>query len=92
MKTIHKYPIRTSDKQVVVTHKGFKPLYVNYDGKNRLCLWGVVNTDAKEIQAHIYVVGTGNPLPDVEMDYVGSVKDTTTNPEFAFIWHIFVGK
>jgi hypothetical protein len=92
MKTIHKYPLETTDSQEISMSKGHKPLYVGFDGNYQLCLWAMIDDNAKKTKCTIYVVGTGNPLPDAEMDYIGSVKDDITTSHFTFIWHIFIGK
>ena len=60
------------------------------DPSDKLCLWAKVDTDAPKTKCTVYVLGTGNPIPDEEMDYVGSVKDTRMYA--VLIWHIFVGK
>lgn len=92
MQTIYKYPLEITDKQEITILKGAKPLCVNFDGNNQLCLWVQVNDLAGKEEKTFYVVGTGNPIPEDEMEYIGSVKDNVTNKNTVFMWHIFIGK
>jgi hypothetical protein len=91
MNTIFKYPLVITDEQKIKIPQGAVPLYVEFDGTNTLCLWCQVNTTVIKENCIIYIVGTGNPMPDKECEYIGSVKDTFTYQYTTFIWHVFIG-
>ena len=90
METIYKYPLEITDKQEILMLEGAVPLCVDFDGNNQLCLWANVNDTAGKEKSTIYVLGTGNPMPDVEMEYIGSVRDERTNKKIVFTWHVFI--
>jgi hypothetical protein len=90
MTTIYKYPLIITDKQIIKVQQGAVPLYVEFDGQNQLCLWCQVESNKSKENCTIYIVGTGNEMPDTECEYIGSVKDTYTNKFGTFIWHVFI--
>jgi hypothetical protein len=92
MKTIYKYELEITDKQEITIQKGYKNLHVGYDGRNKLCLWSMVDNQAPKTKCTIYIVGTGNKMPDCKVEYIGSVNDNVTNMNLTFIWHIFAEK
>jgi hypothetical protein len=71
MRTIFKYPLEITDKQTI-RMKCVSILHVGLDPSKRPCLWAEVETDAIESGVDIYVVGTGNPLPDLAEYHIGS--------------------
>ncbi len=86
-RTIWKFPLDIKDDQEVkvpyggiVRHVGLQQIPDR--PVNQLCMWVEVDPDAK-IQTHgVYVVGTGNPVPE-NVDFVGSV---VADP---FVWHVY---
>jgi hypothetical protein len=53
-------------------------------------LWTVARTGAQDITRTIYVVGTGNPMPDpgpMGMDFIGTVVTPS-----GLIWHVFADR
>jgi hypothetical protein len=85
MKTIHKYPLQITDRQKIETHSGFKPLHVGLDPSGNACLWCQVNTERPKVDLVVFVVGTGNPMPEGSMDHFGSFIDKP------YVWHVFLG-
>ena len=83
MKTIHKFPIRTTDKQIItgqfheITHAGLDP-------NGSLCVWAEIDLDQQEHHLTIFVIGTGNTMPDYPMRHIGSVV------QGPFVWHVYV--
>jgi hypothetical protein len=92
MKTIYKYELKITPKQEITIQKGYKNLRVGYDGRNKLCLWSMVDDQASKTKCVIYIVGTGNEMSDSKVEYLGSVNDNMTNINLTFIWHIFSEK
>jgi hypothetical protein len=48
-----------------------------------VCLWAKVNPENVLRPKRIHVVGTGNPMPDGALCYLGTVQQNI------FVWHIF---
>lgn len=82
MRTIHKHTLMITDAQEIATREGAVPLCVG-DQNERPCLWVQVDTDAPKVDRVVYVVGTGNPMPDDDMIYVGSSVGR-------FVWHVYL--
>jgi hypothetical protein len=87
MITIHKYPLEIIDIQPVIIPKAFSPLSVQIQN-GKLCLWALVDNEAKKVTRNVYIVGTGNPAPEQanRSNYVGTVQSRP------FVWHVFMGK
>jgi hypothetical protein len=85
MTKIFKYELDLTGKQEITFPQGFVPLHVGYDWNNRLCIWTQINDNADKERETIYIVGTGQELPDAETEYLGTAKD-----ESGYIWHVFL--
>lgn len=87
MKTIYKYGIHhLREEQDIRVTKGFNPLHVGAQ-HNVICIWGEVDDDEDEFEHRsIFIVGTGNPLPNEPVRYLGTVQ--TMGGEL--IWHIYI--
>lgn len=84
MKTIYKYPLFITDEQIVGLHEGAHVLSAQMQG-DQLCIWAVVDSDAKLGERKVRIFGTGNPVDlNGEWQFVGTVQ------ERMFVWHIFV--
>jgi len=46
-------------------------------------LWAEVNTEAETALRAFIIRGTGQPIPDDSLDYVGSFNDGS------FVWHVW---
>lgn len=86
MKTIFKYSLTLTDRQLVEMPAGAKPLTAHYQGAT-LCLWCAVETDNPSIRKEIVILGTGGPGPSENLSYVATVHDHG----FGFVWHVFAG-
>ncbi len=85
MTKIYKYPLALTDRQTVRVPLGALVLSVA-EQAGRLCLWAVVDADEKETEERvIFVVGTGNPLPEDFGAFVGTV----VTADGALVWHVF---
>ncbi len=85
MKTIYKYPIEATDSQDVEMPKGAKIIKTDtQDGK--ICLWAVIDPNETKVeQVTIKVAGTGHPIEEDKLDYIGTVQQWGGK----LVWHIF---
>ena len=101
MRAIYKYPIPFGGEATVQIPASAELLKfgvqgINANGTSNLCVWAIVDTTDTETQAlKIRIHGTGQPLPDNTVFYLGNgdleyqYYDTIFDREF--VWHIFVG-
>jgi hypothetical protein len=82
MKTIYKYPIQITDEQDLEIPHGY-PLHVGLDPQGVPCIWFQVNTDHLKSKVKIHIIGTGNPIPDAAIFYIGSFVQSP------FVWHVY---
>lgn len=82
MSTIWKYTLAITDYQTIEIPEGFTPLQVSVQGSD-LCLWCKVDPKAKKLPVIFWIVGTGHPIPNEPIEYIGSA---IMNP---FVWHVF---
>lgn len=83
---IHKYPLTLADHQTVyiptdapcaaVLHVAFQ--------ENVLCLWAEVDLELSTMPVEVFVVGTGNPMPDGAHMYLGTVQAN------GLVWHVYI--
>jgi hypothetical protein len=88
MKTIWKFKLRLTDYQQIEIPSGFKMLTANIQGgpTRAECgyfLWAEVCPENAPTMVDIYVVGTGNPMPEEATNYVASIMDKP------FVWHVY---
>ena len=83
MITIHKFILDHDDVQRITIQESAIPLHVGLDPNGTACIWFKVQTDQALIQRRVFMVGTGNPMPDLNLIHVGSFT------EGHFVWHIF---
>lgn len=84
-KRIWKYPLRTTDRQQVEMPAGASILHVGVQD-NVICLWALVDPVQEEFPVMIWIVGTGNPVPDevlLHSNHLGTVQ------QGPFMWHCF---
>jgi len=88
MKTVYKYELQLTDYQrITVPCAGLSDiLQVGLDPKGQLCIWCLVQTHATLTETYdIFIVGTGNPVPNEAKIHLGSVV------QGPFVWHVFTG-
>lgn len=83
MKTLWKYPLRITHEQVVEVPIGAKLRKFALDPENSICVWFEVDTEAVKTKVRLFIVGTGNELPNDATRYYGSV--TRGN----YVWHLY---
>lgn len=81
-RTIWKYPLNITDRQVVMIPKNGQLLSVQFQGAI-LCLWVLVDPNAPEQPREIEVIGTGNPIDNSNRYHIDTVQDGS------LVWHIF---
>jgi len=86
MNTIWKFPLTITDHQTITVPRSFMPLTVQFQGPV-LCLWAMVDpNEAMNIDPlNIYIVGTGNPGPPEDAQYLGTAQQSGG----ALVWHVF---
>ena len=90
MKTVWKFPLQLTDEQTIEMPFGSKILHVGEEaskssiGGSEFAIWAQVNTSVKYNMKHrIYIVGTGQKMPDNEVSYIGTFISGK------FVWHVF---
>lgn len=80
---IWKYELKLVDRQAVSMPIGATILSVA-NQRGNLCLWAKVNPRHNHpTNRIIQIVETGNPIPNEEMTFIGTV---VIDP---FVWHVF---
>lgn len=89
MKTIWKFPLTVTDVQIVMMPPGAEILSVEIQG-GIICLWALIDVKKEtqlEVPHQIEIVGTGNPMQQI--DHWLSRKFIGTVQQGQFVWHIF---
>jgi len=85
MKTIWKFELEMVGMQNINLPKGAKILTVQTQNE-KACLWALVEIDVAELeQRTIVTFGTGHPMPDVSLVYLGTYQVAGG----ALIFHVF---
>lgn len=86
MKRIFKYPLETTDQQVIHMPRDAGPLCVQVQ-QSGPCLWAMVD-DTEPIEPRtVRVIGTGHPIPDaIGLIYVGTYQLCGG----ALVFHVFM--
>lgn len=88
MKTIWKYTLGVTDRQIVDVPTGFRVRHVgpNPTGKSVLgiCVWIEVDPDAQKVPIQFCITGTGHPISPQGI-YLGTAPMAD-----ALVWHVFL--
>lgn len=87
MKTIHKYPLQITDRQIVKMPQLAQILCVQVQ-HDQICIWAEVETNNPTENVKIGVYGTGNPVEPADpghRNYIGTVQTYNGN----LVWHVF---
>lgn len=100
---IYKYPLVVTDVQTVLLPIGARVLSVQDQGSwdGALALWAVVDAHQQSVERKVYIVGTGNPLPEpvkraYEDEFTRATADqpyyigTVQQADGRLVWHVFV--
>lgn len=83
MKTVYKYVVETGRYEVNLQVPGYrKPLHVGLDPAGVPSLWMEVDTNSVPVPFTIYIVGTGQEVPQGKQ-YIGSFV------EGPYVWHVY---
>jgi hypothetical protein len=85
MRTVYKYPLSIVDAQTVLIPSGATFRHVGLDPGGKLCVWAEVDTKNRSVSKTFYLVGTGNPIPDTPVRFLGAVV------QGPFVWHVYQG-
>jgi hypothetical protein len=80
--SIWKYQFDVSDAVTITMPSYAKLLHVGVQ-LGRLTVWALVDPEEKMVKRTIRIFGTGHPIPEDEIGYVGTVI------QGMFVWHIF---
>lgn len=85
MRTIHKFPLEITDVQTINIEPNASLLSVAFQ-RDTLCVWAEVADDrAYAHPRNIWIVGTGNPMPDADLHFIGTVL----MEEVGLVWHVY---
>ena len=84
MKRVFKYLLNLNGIQKIEMPKDAKILCVQGQN-NEMCLWALIDPDNQLETRQIRVFGTGRDIPDIKLDYIGTVQMLAGS----IIWHIF---
>ena len=84
MKSVWKYLFKPNDIIVLSMPEGAKPLSVQVQG-SLLCLWAIVDTTKEKTPRTFRVFGTGHPIDDDALAFVGTVQMY----DGKLVWHVF---
>lgn len=85
---IFKYPLMPEDRQALLIPKGATLLSVAPDVHmdDNLCLWALVDPDARPETRTIRIHGTGHEVPKPEnLRFIG----TAVMRSISLVWHVF---
>jgi hypothetical protein len=87
---VFKYPLQVTNVQNIALPLG-AIILTAMEQCGTLCIWAEIDTEmVKQNQNEyrtIYVIGTGHPMPDIELKYINSVSMNHGN----LIFHIYEG-
>lgn len=81
--TIYKYPLTVTDEQELNIQADARILCCQMQGGHP-CLWALVDPSARMTKRKIFIVGTGNKVPERTI-YIGTVQMLSG----ALVWHVF---
>ena len=83
-KTVWKFPLELERLTTVAMPAGARIISVGRQKAGVPTIWAEVDSEetAKEIRVFL-IVGTGHPLPEIDLAFVGTVFDEP------FVWHIY---
>ncbi len=82
MKTIWKFPLDLKEHQTVAMPSGARVLSVQMQ-QGTPTIWAVVNPSSEHTFRHVFVVGTGQYVPE-DKTYIGTVQME------AYVWHVYI--
>lgn len=88
MKSIWKYKLEVTGRQVVDMPEGAKILTVQTQGVDVPCIWAEVEVGAPLYGVEVFTYGTGGPLGEMDgVEYLGTYQISSG----ALVFHVYVG-
>lgn len=86
MTTVYKYPFQITPRQQMLLPPGRQIIHVGPDPDGKLCLWAIVDEARGVMNETLWLVGTGQQLPDgvSAQQHIGSCVNGP------FVWHVFI--
>ena len=84
LKTIHKYPLEVTDYQKIKLPKDSTILTVQTQ-REVPCIWALVDIEKEKGERNIRIVGTGHPVHDNVVRYIGTFQ----LERGSLIFHVF---
>lgn len=85
---IWKYPLALIDSpQLVEMPEGARILSVQ-EQQNRICVWALVDPEAKKVSRKFHIFGTGNQLDASGVEWF-QFLGTVVMSLGVFVWHVF---
>lgn len=84
MKKVFKYPVEVSDKFSLLLPMEARILAVQMQ-RDKPCLWALVDPNAPVETRNFRVAGTGNPIEEENLEYIGTFQMAGGN----LVWHLF---
>ncbi len=81
--TIHRYPLAITDHQVLDIPGGYESLHVGLGVDGKPSLWSKVDPERPQRACHVYIVGTGETIPQNANLYLGTFVLGLG------VWHVF---
>jgi len=79
---IWKFQVEIVDRQTIHMPLGARIISAQVQG-DTICLWAIVDPGSNPSPATIRIVGTGQQMPEVDMEHLGTVQMDQ------FVWHVF---
>ncbi len=86
MKTIWKYQLAVGAENRFGMPRGAEVLTVQIQ-HGQICLWAIVDYEARQEERAFHVAGTGHELPSTvgHVNYIGTVQEAHGQ----LVWHVF---
>ncbi|KKL12632.1 hypothetical protein LCGC14_2533820 [marine sediment metagenome] len=89
MITIHKFPLDTTDEQIVSMQEPAKILKAGLDPTGRPVLWAIVDTEKEWVHAQIVILGTGLEWNTTAAAEFSALQHLGSFNSGHFLWHVF---
>ena len=84
MKCIYKYDLTLSGEQEIEMSEDAQILSVQTQYE-KICIWVLFDTKKKMVKRKFIVKGTGHPIEEKNMKYIGTTQMMKGN----LVWHVF---
>ena len=82
MKAIYKYQLKNISQQIIKMPEGAEILSLQTQF-GVPCIWAKVDTDGKTVDRNFVLIGTGHPLPESPITFIGTYQ------KHEFVFHVF---